>query len=62
MVYQWQGVLDLTLRDKVYNVLCIENYRIFVSCVSNVLTLGKPQSLIIRLNDQYLNIMGKYQF
>ena len=57
--YQWQGLFGLTLCDKVCNVLCVKNYWIFASRVNNVLPLGKLQPLIIKLNDQYLNITGK---
>ena len=47
---------------KNYHFLCVKNYLIFDSSVNNVLPPGKLLPLILRLNDQYLNITGKYQY
>ena len=60
----WQFTAKLLCYNlkKNYHFVCVKNYLIFDSCVNNVLPLGKLLPLILKLNDQYLYITGKYQY
>jgi hypothetical protein len=49
----------LKFEEKMTNFSWVKNNLTFVSCEINVLPLGKLIPLLLKLNDQYLNITGK---